>query len=517
MTDKPTLNQTIQALLRKHSHLETAAERLLQDPAAFLQHATDQDFRLKFLCTLIAAQPKANEHIAKFAGLLDGQFREFCDQETGINSVQAYVVLHSILAQLRRINECPQLFNKKLCAIGGVFSAGKSAFVNSFLKAMPQGISLLSEGNQPVTAIPNYVIASDETFIQGISFQGGSFNIEPADFKRINHNFVRSFNFDLKSILQYTTVRAPLNEQYFKNICLIDTPGINAPCSASTARDTDASAAAISNAEALLWIIGITSNGTTSAEQLEFLQQFDFGREDDKPLYIVANKADLRPLPDVESIMDEIAESLENAGFYPEGIQAFSSQESEDDYTGVFLGKSLYDFLTELNQPQDINFAYVEKINQIMLPYAKHIQDESAAYKSKFNNVRMLMNKFAASGAIDLDDEHSSLEDALYDLSNEFKEKKGFSYEDRITRMFSIKDSLLEALNGFFKEHNLKSFTHKQFCMHCGQELNAKAQYCPRCGYALDCRSRRCPECLIQLPQKAMTKRFCFNCGSPLI
>ena len=56
-----------------------------------------------------------------------------------------------------------------------------------------------------------------------------------------------------------------------------------------------------------MWLIGLDSNGTISKSDLDFLDHA--GQYSQKPLYIVLNKADLRPYDQLEEIMAEIADT----------------------------------------------------------------------------------------------------------------------------------------------------------------------------------------------------------------
>ena len=91
----------------------------------------------------------------------------------------------------------------------------------------------------------------------------------------------------------------------------------------------------IENTQALLWIIALDSNGTISNSDLNFLSELDVT---DKKLFIILNKADLKPLSDIESIMNEIQERLNDYGIEFLGISAYSSINKEEI---TFISKSL--------------------------------------------------------------------------------------------------------------------------------------------------------------------------------
>ena len=94
----------------------------------------------------------------------------------------------------------------------------------------------------------------------------------------------------------------------FTHICFVDTLGYNPAKTGTTSKDSNTAKEALENANALVWLIGLDNEGTIPASDLRFLDSLDL---EDKKLYIVANKVDLKPESQIENILDHFEEVLE--------------------------------------------------------------------------------------------------------------------------------------------------------------------------------------------------------------
>jgi tRNA U34 5-carboxymethylaminomethyl modifying GTPase MnmE/TrmE len=264
-----------------------------------------------------------NDLIDEFDRLIKNDFVKFCDIEPGRNDTIPLQKLQQALKEMRTIANCPALHSKSIGAVGGGFSSGKSSFLNSFLVGSK---IRLAEGIRPVTAIPSYVMCHDNPQINGVSYKGGLFAISPEMYNAISHEFLKSFDFNLKEIILYTTVMVPMQKELFNNICLIDTPGYNPPGSGTAEHDFETAREYIKDAGFLIWMVGLDSNGIIPKSDLDFLLKLDFGKSEERPLYIVANKAELKTEDDIENILDKFEECLDDSDLQYAGICAYSSK-----------------------------------------------------------------------------------------------------------------------------------------------------------------------------------------------
>ena len=327
--------------------------------------------KYKLVSDLLTAKPNEHVEFKQFEALLNGEFRAFADAESSLaEEATAIERLERLAERLKELVAFPHLSAKRAVAIGGGFSSGKSAFVNSFIEV--EGYDrLLPERIEPATAIPSFVMASSELAIKGFSHSGDTVDIDPALYSQLSHNFIDTFSFNLKQIMPSITVEVPLRGNLFANICLIDTPGYN-PGGRSDDRTTAADF--LKDRDALIWMIGLDATGTVPEEDLEFLEDLELGS---LPLYVVLNKADIKPRGELEAILDEVKDALAGADIEPCGISVYSSRRGEEFF---YDEKSLEDFFREQNQPQGASAALKQEIEDVFEMYANAIlKDERTA------------------------------------------------------------------------------------------------------------------------------------------
>src|SRR5699024_5929893 len=118
------------------------------------------------------------------------------------------------------------LIGKRVVALGGGFSSGKSTFLNTLL-----GTKILPSNIDPSTSVPTYVVHSEEENMQGMNIFDTKVDLQVEDVKAIAHGFGRMEEEDeiaddeitLGHILKNLFLQIPA--QTIKNIAFLDTPG----------------------------------------------------------------------------------------------------------------------------------------------------------------------------------------------------------------------------------------------------------------------------------------------------
>lgn len=348
------------------------------------------------LSKILSAKPAHNERLQHFRTMLRGDFFEFANLESSLaEEAQAWDEMQSVERELTRIVSYSPILSKTVAAIGGGFSSGKSAFINSFIK---DKAIRLPEGVKPVTAIPSYVTHAPTSRVIGYSNTGGAFDLDMEQHGGFSHDFIKSFEFNLKELMPYLNVATPLDESLFSNLCLIDTPGYNAADGHGyTGGDVHTAQEHIKEANFLIWLVGVDSNGTISETDLNFIEELSFGRE--KPLYIVCSKADLKPCRCCEEIINTIEDVLQDRDLQYEGISAYSSK---DQSLISFRGKDLFSFLKEKNQTTNRLHTICKRLNRVFDQYKEAITstlESVRGFRSGVNNILFNLVK----GGIDID------------------------------------------------------------------------------------------------------------------
>ncbi len=255
-----------------------------------------------------------NKGLEEYQCILDNEFLAFSNEVEFKEQAVALRALQELGNELQLVASFPSLFQKSMVAVGGGFSAGKSRFLNHLL-----GLKL-PYGMKPVTAIPTYCLKGEREVLMGRSQNGGV--VELPDFS-FDHKTLNAFDFDLKSIMPFMILSAPLP---FKHLCFIDTPGHNPSNQGYTGGDRQASKEYLANAKYILWVIDC-QHGTIQSDDLDYLQELyeKYG----KKIFIVLSKADLRTNSALEDIATNIRERLEDESLKICGISTHSSEDHE--------------------------------------------------------------------------------------------------------------------------------------------------------------------------------------------
>jgi len=463
----------------------------------------DKEKVFELVSDALAAKQMDNRFVSEFDTLINQDFVKLCDIEPGINDAMPMQKLQSIQREMRLIANCPELHSRSIGAVGGGFSSGKSTFINSFLSGTNVKLAV---GLHPVTAIPSYVISDKKSEVKGITYRGGRFDISIDMYKEINHEFLKSLSFDLKDIIRYTTVLAPMKEGLFDHLCMIDTPGYDPSASGVTERDFETAREYIKDADFLIWLVSIEA-GTMPKSDLEFLKKTDFCNTQDKPLYIVVTKAELRKESDIPDILDNIEESLDDADIQYAGISTYSAiKKIPIDYRK----QDIIDFLKEHNKPSEKYSKLKGILYDVFKDYIGEIHRDSEERETNRWEVMNLRLGAFGSGRIGIDDSSSKLEDGLNSLLRYFKSKENL--EERIARVRNLRDRFLSCLDKFCDNMGIE---HKkvEYCTNCRGKLSGRGKSCPHCGILFDGTGKICPKCHKKLPIDSI---FCYYCGKQL-
>lgn len=398
----------------ENSALQSKIKRVKQDYTAVCEErdsvCDERDAVIKALSAykivkdaLAASDASGGNEVAdKFQRLIEEDFRQFCSVESGANDVPPLLALQDVLGEMWLISQCPELYCKTVGAVGGRFSAGKSTFINSFIHATSAKRFIhLKEGTTPTTAIPSYIVASNEPNITGINYRGYKFDIAKETYESISHEMIGTFKFNLSGIIRHIMVSTPLDPHYFSSVCLMDTPGYAAPKLGTSETDYETSVQYIKNASFLIWLVNVT-DGTLLQSDLEYLLQFDFGKRDDLPLYVVLTYANKRDPSDRLQTINGVATTLESRDIKYAGITVYESITNDAQRVYEMRGQGLFDFLRSHNKPNLRLEVMRRKVNSVFDEYEKFIGEDYGKKIVEYHNVMDVEYQAAQSGVISL-------------------------------------------------------------------------------------------------------------------
>ncbi|GAA7114021.1 acyl carrier protein [Helicobacter pylori] len=353
-----------------------------------------------------------NEGLEEYQSVLDNEFLEFA---SGVDSLKekeiALLTLQEIKKELQLVASYPSLFQKTIVAVGGGFSAGKSAFLNNLL-----GLKLkLPEDMNPTTAIPTYCLKGKREVLMGFSQNGGMVELPHLTF---DHQFLKSLGFNLKEIMPFMLLSAP--SVPFEFLCFIDTPGYNPGNQGYTGGDEQASKESLKHAKHILWLISCERGGIESGD-LEFLQEL---YEEGKQVFIVLSRADRRTKSQLEEVAIKIRETLKDHGIEFLGIGAYSATryleiKEFSEKSKVF--NSLEEFLMKLNQRSEKQNEILGYLYEVHSMYEKAIKQDANRFKRYQKTLHSIKLDLMQKGFDDFkDDAFNKIES----LKNEFSEKE---------------------------------------------------------------------------------------------
>jgi GTPase involved in cell partitioning and DNA repair len=339
--------------------------------------------KFSLISEILSAKAVTQPEIRRFKELFSNDFLNFANREATLsNEAEAVMFMQDVMDQLELAATFPRLFNKTIGAIGGGFSSGKSAFLNSFFQGndieLPVGIT-------PVTSLPCYVVANPDSYINGHARNGGIIPIALDLFNSFTPEFFESFSFNIRDIMPMVSIGASLNQEYFQHVCIIDTPGYNpASCEGFRAGDKQAAISQLQRANFIIWMIGLDTNGTIPKSDIEYLSSPDL---EGKDVFVVLNKADLKAPSERDNVMKAVEESLYDWDIPFVGISAYSASEKKE-YT--HNGVSLFDFLRKKNQTGHTLKMLKGKIETVFSMYQQALSDKIAYHKDNHGQLHSL-------------------------------------------------------------------------------------------------------------------------------
>lgn len=439
LADLTDENENLEGRLRLS---EQEAEQKERELDSLNGKVAEQQLRQTLIAKLLSASNR-NQGVLDYYHLLNHDFLEFANQEDSLEEeAAAFLELQAIGDELKVVASYPEFYKKRSLAIAGGFSAGKSEFISSLFEDPSVRLPI---GIEPTTAIPTYALNGKENGVIGCSQNGGVVDlleIDPNFQHKLSHNFIRSFGFNLKNIMPFVFMTTPMK---YGHLCFIDTPGYN-PSDVEgghTSEDIKTAEEFVQNAEALLWLIGLDANGTISKSDLEFLTHIDRNNQEAKPLYIVLNKADLRPVDQLEEIMQEIVETLDDYDIEVAGISAYSSKKKKEF---LFHNQPLHEFLAELDRPSEKQSLILQRLYAVDAKYQRAILRTVKENKQISKTLKGLALDLLENGFDDIDSD-------LYTKINKMKalfDSMGKKQTEHLKRLERVMTKMAESVDRVF-------------------------------------------------------------------
>lgn len=393
--------------------------------------------RLNFVAKILSADKKINPKLEAFEKLIYEDYKDFASQVSVKEEVVAFTIFKEVQQELTRLLSLHDIANKSIVAVGGGFSAGKSQFINSFFS---DSNIKLPTGVKPVTAIATYIIHGSKHLIKGYTHRGGVVEIPVELYGQLSHNFIKELGFNLKTILPMMAMETSMPE--YEKICFVDTPGYNPPSEGQTALDRETASEFLLNANSLIWLVGLDTNGTIPESDLEFLSSLNL---ENKKLYFVASKADQKSPSDLEDILDTFEGVLDDYGLEYAGISAYNSKAKTEL---MFRKIGLKDFLSSTNHGVISKDEISNNLNKAFLIYKNELTQEKEKQAEISKTLNALELDIIESGNKFSDDLQSRLDSLNSFIDTKLAKKQLESLEVLRKKLFLALDDVIVEIFG---------------------------------------------------------------------
>ncbi len=377
-----------------YRHKQAELHALSEDLGAIREQMSELQSRYDLMCSAISSVKHESPRYQQFKALLNDSLLPFINRVNVVtDEAQQMMKIRAIDDELRLADSLSAFSSRTIVAVAGGFSSGKSSLITSLFADQKVSLPI---GIEPVTAIPTYVFHSDSVAIRGYPDGGGTFEVSTKMYARLSHKYLEEFGFNLRDLLPFISLEVPMPN--FRNIAFIDLPGYNpGERAGATGGDGVASDEFVTQGQALIWVIGLDSNGTIPRDDLEKLCSLS---ELSIPLYVVLNKADLRPEETLDEVLDQVTDELMFNAITYEGACAYSSESGGEI---AFRERSLMDFLGEWNCARDTMELVANKLDCVLNDYEQGLLKDIDNRKTKASFVKALELNLLEIGALETD------------------------------------------------------------------------------------------------------------------
>lgn len=309
------------------------------------------------------------------------------------------------------------MIGKKIVALGGGFSTGKSSFLNSLLSEQSEDrVRLLPTDTAASTSVPTYLMhAEGEETIRAINlFDSRITNLTVHDIGILNHGFEEKSNLgvSLGQLIQRMFISTA--QQPYAHIAFLDTPGYSKPDSKDYSARTDEQIAKeqLNHSNFILWFV----NGSVLPQtDIDFLKQLDTHI----PKAIILNKADKvlsHGMDEYHKTIESIQKDTARNGITIRGVWGFTRSPRWQKEIASDI-QAIHDLLKTLDVPQEqsrFGYDFMKLFVECEKYYRKEMREETARL-DRVNKVMLLS---------DNEQIRSSLDDSKLILTNRIQKLK---------------------------------------------------------------------------------------------
>lgn len=302
------------------------------------------------------------------------------------NKMLLYERFLDLCLRLSEQKKIQKLHDKVVISFGGRVSAGKSKFINTV-----SGIGdKLPVDQKTTTAIPTYIIKSNEEKIHANSVYGYSTKISTEALNAMAHEFDTVYGIGFPAFVDSIIIES--NEYSLpEEIALLDTPGYTKYDEDNNSKkvisDREKAFEQLSISDYLIWLIDIDS-GAITEDDIQFIESLRIKT----PILIVFTKADLKSQNEITQIISTAKDTISKTMIDCFGITAYSANEKKEYGTNEISQFFNYAISGNVRQNDIISeFGKVEKemreAIELAIKEAQGIAQELFTYISNSNQI----------------------------------------------------------------------------------------------------------------------------------
>lgn len=308
------------------------------------------------------------------------------------------------------------MIGKKIVALGGGFSTGKSSFLNNLMGKTAEDQVRLPTDTAASTSVPTYLMHADgEESIRAINlFDSRITDLTTDDVGILAHGFEEKSNLgvSLGQLIQRMFISTP--RQPYAHIAFLDTPGYSKPDNKDYSARTDEQIAKeqLNHSDFILWFV----NGSVLPQtDIDFLKQLDTHI----PKAIILNKADKvlsHGMDEYHKTIERIQKDTDRNGIAIRGVWGFTRAPRWQKAIASDI-QAIHDLLKTLDVPQEqsrFGHDFMKLFVECEKYYRKEMKEETARL-DRVNKVMFLS---------DNEQIRSSLDDSKLILTNRIQKLK---------------------------------------------------------------------------------------------
>ncbi|SNR51044.1 small GTP-binding protein domain-containing protein [Lutibacter agarilyticus] len=325
--------------------------------------------------------------------------------------------------------------NKKVVAIVGEFSAGKTTIVNRILKQDDPNAIELPVKSTETTAIPTYISKGIDFNCQFYSPSGDLKNISSESFQKVTKSVLDDIN--ISSLVKYFVLS--YKNENLSNLSILDTPGFGSNSEEIINKTTKV----VKEADALFWVVDANS-GELNSSSVKVIKD----NLQDIPLYLIINKSDTKSPKDLKILESKIKETLDKNKINYKKVITFSHVKELDELMTILNSispKNQRNIISEIREQINITLKDSKALLGELKREEKSLRRGIEVVKRKLNDI---INEIDYS----LDDMQSVIEFKekffVEDYYKITKDKYG-KFENGKERILSSNDRLPDSINNF--------------------------------------------------------------------